>query len=358
MLRALAAACALSVLAAGPAAAAPPDRCPHRHGERTLARSAQAVVSERSRKETIDGQPYVTFHDVLGCSRASGRRRLIVRDEVYDVAPGAYSRGVRLAGTRVAYRTDVGSKVVGSGTTTLIADDAVHARRRHVLETVYEPTAIAAARVAADGSVAWIVTGSGSGDRVRVWREGRGRRTVDEGFAIAGPLTLAAGRIGWRHGETPRTTTLAPPSPDRCPSGPTHDGTDAVDVAGTPGRVVTACLRATGATLRLPDTSLNDITSIAGPFLAVAGPGTLRRVNLSTGAVDAIAVAGTPDAVVDPAGSLLWTDTAITLQTRVWIRDAAGTRLVASSPAPYLSLARDGASVVAQPGRLTFALSP
>ena len=342
---------ALLVLLAAPATGGAAARCAPRHGERTLARSAEATVLQRYRDVTYDGTLYSTVQTILGCSRSTGRRRVITRKEVLDTTPGEAVDGVRLAGTRVAYVASFGSKD-GSHATGLVADDAVHRGRRHDLTQLGRfPFAnpgqgIAAWAVGRDGTVAWVARGDG--DQLVVWRPSDDLlRRFDVGFDLGGPVTLTGGTVRWRHAGADRVAPLTPP-PSRCGGAPARAGTPEVDLTIT-GATLTACLRATGQTLTVAGhyASYAMLVDVAGPYVALSGQGAIARLDLTAGGVaETIPARGMAYARVDAAGSLAWVDQPDAHSTALWVRDAAGTRQIGGPvPLDYRRLARDGAVV-------------
>jgi hypothetical protein len=350
MLRALLAACAVALLAAGPATAGPtrPDRCPHRHGERTLARSAQAVLSEASVPEGHSAD--ATIHTLYACSRLTGRRRVVERHDVYSLAPGPDFERVRLAGTRVAYIVATWSKDGVSGTADLVTADALRGGRRRSLEhlTAYpDPRPFATVRLTSDGTVAWLGR-TGRGDDVHVWSPDRGRRRLDHGFRLT-RLTLRDGVVRWRHGPGDDRSAPAVLPPDPCPTdGPRHDGDEQVVVVAS-GRTTTSCVRATGATR----TFAAGLADFDGTHLALVTDEAVTRADALTGTTETFRTSPMPNlATIDAAGSIAWTS-----GYDLWLSDGHGTRIARTFDTLPL-FARDGRTLAVQPGPLTLVLDP
>jgi hypothetical protein len=366
----------LATLALPTAAAQAADRCPHRAGERTLARSATAVVTLSAPRTVFVGrQPTHEAQRLVGCSRRSGARRLLDVLERWPTG-GDVMRTVRLVGTRVAYhwlRTDR-----GPGADELTVDDAVHRGRRRTLTRLEQwPVAdpanerIASYALASDGTAAWIVKGP-DGDDLRLWRPGAALRRVDHGFALAGPLTLAGGTVRWRHRGAARSAPSALP-PGSCGG---FGGTDQLGVAverGVPyvskanGTIVEdrfrVCARAGGGTTDLGCGCEISSYDVAGLYAAVAAGPVVTRFDLtrSPSTTEPWEVEGSALVAIDDAGSMVWADRLPGppfFRTRIWVRDRDGTRQVAVLDGRVTNLARDGRTVVVKPDGPTITLSP
>jgi hypothetical protein len=351
---------ALLALLALPAGAAAADRCPHRPGERVLARSAQAVVTERHRMITLDGTPYEDVQTVLGCSRRTGARRVVSRLSEFHTDANRVTR-LKLAGTAIAYQRFNAYKDFSADT--VLADDAVHGgRHRELSEAVAWPypaeKGTLAFAVAADGTVAWVARSVGRDDQLLVWDAASGLRRRDVGFDLAGPLVLAAGSVRWLHDGRERDAPTALP-PTRCAGRAAREGTTEVDLTLDADRL-TACLRATGASLTVDGNyrSLVPTVDVAGPYVALSDHGAVRRLDLATSSIETIPVRGSALARVDEAGSLAWYDNQDTapLLAQLWIRDADGLRAVGDPVGAYAALGRDGATV--RHGEMQVTLNP
>jgi hypothetical protein len=339
---------ALLVLAVLPAAAraAAPERCPHRGGEHVLARSTEAVVTQRFRTvRDEDGIPYRTVETILGCSRATGVRRVVTRQDVDDGGGGSRVEALKLAGTRVAYETYGGYKDFTE--TALVADDAVHRGRSRNLSRVAlwpypSEKGILSFAVGHDGTVAWVARGVD--DQLLVWH-GNALRRRDVGFDLSGPVTVGDGIVRWRHSGQDRFAPVSLP-PSRCGGRPARSGTEAIDLTLDAARL-TACRRATGASLTAEGNYLSRVPTVdaAGPYVALSDQGAVRRLDLLTGSIDAIPARGSTYARVDEAGSLAWYDQAAPLFSQLWVRDAGGVRAVGDPVAAYASMGRDRAAV-------------
>lgn len=336
---------------ATPAAAA--QHCRPHAGEHQLARSGQAVVLERLAQP--DGaSPRQT---ITGCSRRSGKRREIATLRRSGADDRTKLVGLRLAGTRVAY-----AMTEADGVPTLVADDAVHGGRRHDLGRGGWPfgpwsrsrgVAVSWA-VDAQGDVAWRTT-AGAQQAVGVWRPGLGRRQVDS-HAVLGDVTVRDGVLRWRRNGASRSVDLASVPASRCGALSAAGGTLEIDVARPTGEgTVTACLRATGRTVRgdVPiDAHLLDAN---GPYLLLGSMHAeiyIIQVLDLVNATDAQLLWTGPEAVVDERGSIAWRNDAL------WVRDAAGTRRVADVPAGSGPLLRDGATVTVGGGGPSVTLEP
>jgi hypothetical protein len=333
----------VAVLAASPTAgaASPRDRCPHRPGEKTLARSAEAVVTERSITSRTD---FTTTQTIYGCSRRSGRRRVVLRNAEGETDSHSVV-ALKLAGTRIAGVLDHGYKDISFEW--LFADDALHAGRHRELSKAFRwpypySYGVLSFAVASDGTVAWVTVGADH--QLLVWRAGDLRRR-DVGFDLSGPLSVSDGTLRWTHGGAPREAPVVLP-PSACGQPAATEGTDAVDLFVHRDRL-TACRRATGASLSLDGSyaSLALTIDVAGPYVALTGHDAVRRLDLATSSINTIPAAQPTSARVDEAGSLAWYDNAQSLLSQLWVRDAGGTRAVGAPVNAYGVLGRDGAQI-------------
>jgi hypothetical protein len=353
---------ALAVVFALPVAtASAADRCPRRPGEHRLARSAQAAVFERT---VAAGQPFPR-QILIGCSRRTGRRRVIDVLQRRSEDDPTKLVGLRLTGTRVAYVRGFDAPE----RTSVVADDAVFAGRRHDLGipwpgiySFWSPDGAAAWAVDAAGDVAWIANGYGGGDRLYVWRAGLGRRLVDSRAGLQG-LTLADGLLRWRRNGNLRSVDLATVPGSAC-RGKATIGNLHVDLSGD-DFTGTVCLRATGRSAEVGSTSVSSgLTDINGPYLvfgwtyhALSDSYLLDLVHDSGGGRlvpgdGAFRSAGVDDAVVDEHGSLAWLR-----HDTLWVRDATGTRAV-PGVGTGARLLRDGSTVTWPGGGPTVTLDP
>lgn len=336
-----------AVLAAVASPAQAADCRPQLH-ERVLARSARAVVLVQATPATTAALPRQT---IVGCSRHSGRRRIIdVLQRRSDSDPTKLL-GLRLAGTRVAYVTVV-APPFDETRKTVIADDAVQGGRRHDLGgwlySVHPWVEISSWTVDARGNVAWLVESTGqSSAAVMAWHAELGRRMVDTRAAFGG-VRLHDGVLEWRRDGAPRSLRLATVPRSACDGRPAG-GTLDVDLYGS-SFVTTACHRATGRLVEVQAGQSTDILDINGRFLVLRASRSIfdsglrlgtHRLNLADGSVmtlfDDSSVA---DAVVDEHGSVAW------LQGNAfWVRDASGTREVDGTGVCEGRLTRDGSSV-------------
>jgi hypothetical protein len=353
-----------AVLALPAATAHAADPCPHRPGERQLARSAQAVVFER----TVTDRRAYPRQTITGCSRRSGRRRVIdvlqrrTQDEPTKLV------GLRLAGTRVAY-VMVFAPPGYYRRTTIMADDAIHGGRRHDLgdrwpldgATNGPLNHIGWWAVDAAGDVAWLsVPGTAAGSptadpSLGLWRPGLGRRRIDDRADIRAPR-LVNGTLRWQRDGKPRTLDLATIPPSAC-GGKAEAGTLDVDLYGD-SSVTGACLRATGRFVAVPEANYASLIEANGPYLIFQWMIHSRSGAFLLDLVGERATALEPngsDAVVDQHGSLAWvgwTDGTPAL----WLRDANGTRTVPGTGTGFLR--RDGSTITWPGGGPTVRLDP
>jgi hypothetical protein len=327
---------ALAVSAtATPASATEP--CRPRHGEHTLARSAQAVVLART---VAAGQKAVT-----GCSRRSGKRRTVAT---------ARLTALRLAGTRIAYATTAG----------IVADDALQRGRHHDLTGArpFAPDKGGVRRFAVDdqGDVAW-TTGSGT---LMAYRGGLGARQIDVRAATIDGLALRSGVLRWRRDGAARFVDLKRVARSKCTQR-SLSGTLTIDldVSGT-----ILCARATGRVVALGDVAATPMdangnyAAYTWAHVEVYGA---SLVNLADGSVTTIdetppgpndqTAARTSlkptDVVVDERGSYAWIAGNV-----LRVHDAAGTRSVpGTGTGPLL---RDGSTVTWSGGGPTVTLNP
>jgi hypothetical protein len=349
----------------GPVASATAaEHCRHRPGEHQLARSAQAVVFERTMKSS-QNYPVQT---ITGCSRRSGRRRVIdVLQRRSDDDPTKLV-GLRLAGTRVAYVRGVAAPSENKRMT-VMADDAIHGGRRHDLGGSWpfdgarrsgELAQVKSWAVNASGDVVWIAVAAldssygASPPTLVLWHAGLGRREIDAKADLRN-LKLADRMLSWQHNGARRSLDIAAIPRSACIEKATV-GTLDVDLDGT-----TACLRATGKAMNadLPDQNPIDPVDINGPYILSTwvakthyGLGLINLVNDST------TTYGTTtygeylyEAIVDPHGSVAW----LSGGNELWVHDANGTRTVPGRGTD--GLLREG-STVTWPGGPVVTLSP
>jgi hypothetical protein len=331
---------ALLALLAAPASGRAADRCVHHRGEHELARSAQAVVTERWRIPTADSGASDT-QTIIGCSRATGKRRVVATLES-NTSAGDRVEGLRLAGTRIAYVEYMSVKEFGG--TTIVADDAVHGGRHRDLAggwpfSSFESGVLSWA-VDATGNVAWVAA-HGLRRSVLLRRPGVDLRQVDSGTDLT-DVTLAGGVLRWRHGGTWRALPIALP-PSACGDRRAITGTAEVDLFFS-ATAFTACLRATGrsVTVPTPSGSITAPADVAGPYVALSYDHSAIRVDLANGGYEAVPTRNAYTQVrVDDAGSLAWYD-APDGPAELWVRDASGTRQVAGRLGGLGELFRDG----------------
>jgi hypothetical protein len=195
-----------AVAATAPAASAA-NRCHHVRGDHVIARSAEAVVVERfSSLRTDDGARYAGLQHIVGCARATGRRRVITTLESYFSERDVLN-GLKLAGTRVAYVVSSHSKL--DTTISIAGGDAVHPRLADRRPFALGDHAIPAWAVAEDGTVAWIVGDGVQHDVLRLRRPDGDLRTVDAGVGLGAPA-LTHDALRWRHGAAERALALTP----------------------------------------------------------------------------------------------------------------------------------------------------
>jgi hypothetical protein len=343
-------ACAMT----SPAVAA--ERCHPRGGERQLARSAQAVVLERIVKQS----QHYPLQTITGCSRRSGKRRTIDTLQRRNLDDPVKLIGLRLAGTRIAYAMDP-----GTGSPTLIAEDALHGGRRHDLgaggwpfgtRAVAQGLQIAWA-IDAQGDVAWLTTEStpfGKGvQALGVWHPGLGRRQVDS-HALFTDVSLRDGELRWRRNGAPRSVNLASVPPSRCGAIAAIGGTLQVDLVHEPhAGTLTTCLRATGKTVTRYF-EVAEIEDVNGPYVLLNWAHVSDftwLADLTTGAITEMR-GGVGSGVVDEHGSIAW------LNDGLWVRDAGGTRKVADVLTGTGSLLRDGSTVTVSDGGPSVTLNP
>lgn len=326
---------AAAVTAASPASAA--DLCRPRTGEHQLARSAQAVVLERT---VASGQKAV-----VGCSRRSGHRRAVA------TAP---LTGLRLAGTRIAYATSAG----------VVADDALRGGRRHDLSGVqpFGPARGGVRRFAVDdqGDVAWTV-GPGT---LMAWRGGLGSRQVDGRAATIDGLALRSGVLRWRRDGVARSVDLERVPRSACPQRSVR-GTLIFDLNAYDDVL---CVRAGGRIIALGDgpVQLMDASGdyvvftwvhveIYGADLVNLADGTITTISSTPPGLNDQTAAhmgqAPTDVVVDEHGSYAWVAGGV-----LQVHDAAGTRTIpGTGSGPLL---RDGSIVTWSGGGPTVTLNP
>ena len=319
--------------------------CASRAHEHTVAHDARAAVLTRP----ILADGFVAGHWLIGCSRRTGQRNALVRLDEEDVYGGDALSGLKLRGTRVAYVVDTSDRE--DDYQTLYADDVVHPSDT--------PVELDAPRFTdrwsdplgwtldAEGAVAWVV----GNDTLMAWTARDGVRLVDQGLAIGHP-TLSGLTVRYRHdGRTVRASLAH--RPDAC-AGATDQGTPELDLAlydGAAASTLAVCRRATGTVLRLPvataDGQRGPIAT-GGPFAAMALDGAIVRFDTVAGTAETIAAPDAGQVVVDEHGSLAWPASPAGADgPQLWVRDALGTRTVATGD-PHAAvplLRRDGTSV-------------
>jgi hypothetical protein len=342
---------------AGSATAA--EHCQRRPGEHQLARSAQAVVFERT---TAISQNY-PVQTITGCARRSGRRRVI--DVLQRRSDGDPTKlvGLHLAGTRVAYVRGIAPQG-WDARMTVIADDAIHGGRRHDLGGSWPfggaggngPLAqVESWAVNANGDVAWIAadppdpTYGASPPSLVLWHAALGRRQIDAKADLR-DVELVGSRLRWRHNLGRRALDIAAIPRSACKEKATI-GTLDVDLVWA-----TACWRATGKSVAV-DLPYGDPimpVDINGPYILVhwvtkvrSGSTMIDVVNGRTTNYDE----SSSEVVIDAHGSMAWLFNGDTL----WVRDANGTRTVPGKGTG--GLLREG-STVTWPGGPTVTLSP
>lgn len=331
---------ALLVLLAAPAGGRAADRCVHHRGERELARSAQAVVTERWRIPAADTGGSDT-QTIIGCSRTTGKRRVVAALESNTSAGDRVER-LRLAGTRIAYV--MYSSVKEFGGTTIVADDAVHGGRRRNFDGGWPfssfETGILSWAVDATGNVAW-VAGHDRHRQLVLRRPGTDLRQVDSGTDLT-DVTLGGGVLRWRHGGAWRALGLAL-APSACGDLPAVTGTAEIDLFLS-RTAFTACLRATGRSVTVPTPrGTTAPADVAGPYVALSYDHSVYRVDLANGGYEAIPTRAEYSQVrVDDAGSLAWYDAPDGQLPTLWVRDAGGTRQIAGRLGGLGQLFRDG----------------
>lgn len=332
---------ALLALALGATATATPasaaEPCRPRHGEHTLARSAQAVVLQRT---VAGGQQAIT-----GCSRRSGRRRAV------DTVP---LTGLRLAGTRIAYATAAG----------VIADDALHGGRRHDLKSArpFAPDQGGVRQFLVDdqGDVAWI-TDSGA---LMAWRGGLGSRQIDVRAARIDGLALRSGVLRWRRNGAARSVDLKRVARSACAKRSVH-GTLVFDLDVSDSIL---CARATGRVTSLANAAVTPMDAngsyaaylwvhveIYGAGLVNLADGSVTTIDMTPPGLNDQTAAHTAlkptDVVVDEHGSYAWVAGHV-----LRVHDAAGTRVVpGTGTGPLL---RDGSTVTWSGGGPSATLNP
>lgn len=318
----------LALAAPAHAAAAPPSRCaPHRQ-EAVKARSASAVVLVHYADETT----------VLGCSRASGRRRILLAD------PRMLPEAFKLRGTRVGY------VLFDEDHDELVADDAVHAGRREVLRTLPagpDRAFVSAFALGPRGAVAWL-EGRTDVMSLVLARGGDVTRTLDEGTALY-DIGFTARSVTWHHDIEARNAQLAPR--DRCPDGTARAGGNALlDVVATPVGAA-LCVRRTGALSDLAEADPAQVV-LAGTWGAAWSGSRLEVLDAQSGARRTLATAGTPGPlVVDAHGSAAWAEvtTQPTPHTVVHADDAAGPRVLWEGDTVVPRLMHDRSEVLFAP---------
>jgi hypothetical protein len=338
-------------VAASPASAA--DHCRPRPGEHQLARSAQAVVFDR----TIRQSQHFPLQTITGCSRRSGKRRTIDTLQRQSVDDPTKLVGLRLAATRVAY------VIASRWGATPISDDALHGGRRHGLldawpfDTGGTPRVLSWA-VDAEGDVALILRGDAPAGvtELVVWRRGLGTRLVDARATITG-VRLHGRTLTWRRNGVSHVLDLTRITRSACGHG-VGAGTLTVDVSYFAG----LCLRSSGALQEEPWMTV--IVDANGPYVifrwATRSPSGTTLVDLAGDRSTNInyrapflpeSPGPETDAVVTDHGLPAWI-----ADGRLWVRDAAGTRAIpGTGTGPLL---RDGDTVTWSGGGPTVTLMP
>jgi hypothetical protein len=351
----------LAVALAAPASASAADRCRARSGEQVLARSGEAVVLQK----IVNWSQHFPLQTVTGCSRRSGKRRVL--DIIQRRTPDDQTKliGVKLAGTRVAYA------MMRGGALTLIVEDAVHGGRRHDLGIDgieawpfwTQDTFDLAWAVDTQGNVAWLETtrllgrGAYPPQFLGVWRAGLGRRLVDSHAFLSG-VTLRDGVLRWLRNGRRRQVDLTSMPASHCGALNAVTGTLDIDLVWDQrADAFTACLRKTGATVagRRPFFAVADAN---GPYLLLAWAHAccsyVTVVDLVRGTIEDL---GGSDAVVGELGSLAWKG-----DGGLWVRDAAGIRKIADyvddPDANATHLQRDGSTITWPGVGVTVTLNP
>jgi hypothetical protein len=357
---------ALVAATLGPAAssAAGAEHCQRRAGEHQLARSAQAVVFER----TVRSSQLYPVQTITGCSRRSGRRRVI--DVLQRRSDGDPTKlvGLRMAGTRVAYVRGIAPQG-WDARMTIITDDAIHGGRRHDLGGSWpfagarrsgELAQVQSWAVNADGDVVWIAvaaidsTYGASPPTLVLWHAGLGRREIDAKAGLRN-LKLAGSVLSWQHNGARRSLDIAAIPRSACKEKATV-GTLDVDLAWG-----TACLRATGKAIdaHLPDQDSIEPVDINGPYILSTW---VAKTHYGLGLIDLVndntTIYGTTtygeylyEGIVDARGSVAW----LSGGKELWVHDANGTRTIPGKGTS--GLLREG-STVTWPGGPVVTLSP
>ena len=349
----------LGLSAASAPAASAARHCPRHGSEHAVARSAQAVVFTRMARQSRD----FSQQTITGCSRRSGRRRVIATLERRGDHDPTRLVGLKLAGTRVAYLVVLAPPNEATPQA-LVADDAVRGGRRHVMALKWpfdsNPNPVRTWAVDADGEVVWSTAHDPAVEPISArppalyaWRPGRGPVRHLDSHADFRDLRVAAGVVRWRHNGAPRVADLRHAERSACPPGPTA-GTLDIDVYG----YVTLCRRSTG---RMEDLSRQ---ASVPELLDVNGSRMVFRwmfrwfqgayvVDVADGTGASLGDRTFPtDAVVDDHGSVAWTDS-----YSLWVRDATGIRQIPGDPGSD-TLLRDGSTVTWAGGGPTVTLNP
>jgi hypothetical protein len=298
---------ALLAIAAAPAAAgAKPRRlapCAPRKQETIKARSAVAVVLVRW------GDPWA----LIGCSRASGRRRVLASGPDDTTSSPAV---IRVRGTTVGY------VVYRHG---LVVDDAVHRGRRRMVRPVRDFTAISDFVLGPGGAVAWFEASEMEAD-LFLARPGDVPRLLDEGSTLY-DLAFGARSLTWQHDIATHTVLLAPP--DRCPGTARVGGNALLDVLRT-GLGAALCLRSSGAITDLGEADPEAVVLAGTGSWAAAWSGPeLLAADGATGERRTLATAGTAGPLtIDEHGSVAWAEVSHAPDhTIIHADDAAGPRV-------------------------------
>jgi hypothetical protein len=325
--------------AAGPASAATAkrDRCAPHKGERVLKRSASAVV--------LGNLPYASAGRVVGCSRASGRRRTIAGAKDMLLAR------VLLTGTRVAL-VQYGSDRSGENSAVIVADDALHGGRRALVgrrdeagaPTITFPTVV----LAADGRIAWLEPRFAT-TTLRAWRPGDTVRTLDEGIVLS-RVAFGSGTLTWNHGGAPRSAPTAPA--DRCALSGLAGGDAELDLLATPGGT-TACSRATGVAAALPGANPARVAldhdwaaAWAGDSILVANPTTSAGRTIPAGGPSNNLALAAGTVALDAGGSVAWITATPSAFSTVYVDDGGGTRVVWDGQASIDAIQHDGSTAL------------
>lgn len=310
-----------------PATASARDtRCKPRPDEVVKARSAQAVVLDANGIR------------IIGCSRASGRRRTITRLRS-SMEYGRFAN-IRLAGTRVAWLRDEADRN-GPAIHTIFVDDAVRSGRRRRAAGVPSWVGwtgtrqdVAELAVSARGAVAWAVVEERQAQLFLSEHTSDVRR-LDRGFAL-NHLRMSGAALSWRHAGAEMAQPLPLPA-SAC--GPRMTvGTATLDLWIGP-EAVTVCRRADGRNATVAVTSAEVDLDGSRALIADVEPGDYDHGHLTLLDLDAqtqrrIDPPARPSSPIVTSSGLAWTVIAPRWDepTQVWVEDHAGPRVVATAP--------------------------